>query len=209
MRKQAVLIPTIFLLAACGTMLDDEAIERRLISTEVIVTSEQGDKLAINDNVAFASGQADGTVVTVYPDKTRQTITGIGSSFTESSAFVLAHLDRDARQEVMAKIYSEDGANFSLARTVVGSTDFAVEGKYSYADVPDDVALEHFSIDVDNDGFGKADYPGIKDESFDLLPMIKDALAIKASQQDNTLNIVASCCDALIANASLIIGRRS
>ncbi len=192
MRKQAVLIPTISVLAACGTILDDEVIERRLVSTEVIVTSEQGDKLAMKDNVAFAIGQADGTVVTVYPDKTRQTITGIGSSFTESSAFVLAHLDEDVRQGVMEKIYGEDGANFSLARTVVGSTDFAVEGKYSYADVPDDAALEHFSIDVDKDGFSKADYPGIRDERYDLLPMIREALAIKASQQDDTLNIVAS-----------------
>ncbi|MDJ0749388.1 MAG: glycoside hydrolase family 30 beta sandwich domain-containing protein [Woeseiaceae bacterium] len=172
--------------------MDDEATDNLLSSTEVIVTSEQGDKLATKDNVEFAGGQAHGTVITVYPDKTRQTITGIGSSFTESSAFVLAHLDEDARREVMTKIYSEDGANFSLARTVVGSTDFAVEGKYSYADVPDDAALEHFSIEVDQDGFRKADYSGIRDERYDLLPMIKEALAIKASQRDDTLNIIAS-----------------
>ena len=192
MRHNAKLIPTLSLLAACGAGLDNETKEGLLSSSEVIVTSEQGDKLALKDNVAFVEGRADGIVIAVYPDRTRQTITGIGSSFTESSAFVLAHLDKDAREDVMSKIYGGDGANFSLARTVVGSTDFSVEGKYSYADVAGDAALEHFSIDVDKDGFRKADYPGIEDESFDLLPMIKEALAIKASQQDDTLNIIAS-----------------
>jgi len=180
------------LVSSCGMSTEEDDPVRLLSSTEVIVTSEGGDKLAVKENVAFVAGQADGTVIVVDPEATRQTITGIGSSFTESSAFVLAHLDKDTRQEVMAMIYGEDGANFSLARTVVASTDFSVEGKYSYAEVADDAALEHFSIDVDKDGFSKADYPDVADETFDLLPMIKEALAIKASQQDDTLNIVAS-----------------
>ncbi len=180
------------LVSSCGMSTEEGGSDGLLSSSEVIVTSEGGDKLAVKDNVAFVAGQASGTVIVVDPDKARQTITGIGSSFTESSAFVLAHLDKDTRQGVMAQIYSENGANFSLARTVVGSTDFSVEGKFSYADVADDAALEHFSIEVDKDGFSKADYPGIQDETFDLLPMIKEALDIKASQEDETLNIVAS-----------------
>ena len=180
------------LVSSCGMSAEEDDSMKLLASTEVIVTSEGGDKLALKDNVAFVAGQAVGTVIAVDPGETRQTITGIGSSFTESSAFVLAHLDENAREDVMAKIYSENGANFSLARTVVGSTDFSVEGKFSYADVADDAELEHFSIEVDKDGFSKVDYPGIQDETFDLLPMIKEALAIKQSQQDDTLNIVAS-----------------
>ena len=190
--KNLLVISTALLVVSCGRGNEEGDTETLLVSTEVIVTSEQGDKLAAKDNVAFVAGQADGTVITVYPDRTRQTITGIGSSFTESSAFVLAHLDKDTRQEVMANIYGEDGANFSLARTVVASTDFSVEGKYSYAEVADDVALEHFSIEVDRDGFSKADYPGVQDEAFDLLPMIKEVLAIKRSQEDDAFNIVAS-----------------
>ena len=160
-------------------------------SSEILVTSEEGDKLAVKKNVSFTGGEADGITIVVNPEITKQAIVGIGSSFTESSAFVLAHLDADTRKEVMAEIYGESGANFSLARTVIGATDFAVEGKYSYAEVADDSALEHFSIGVDKDGFSQAEFPGIRDESFDLLPMIKEALAIKAAQ-DEEFNIVAS-----------------
>ena len=161
-------------------------------STEVIVTSEAGDKLAEKSNVEFRDGKASGAVIVVDPEIAKQTIVGIGSSFTESSAFVLSHLDVETRRKVMADIFSENGANFSLARTVVGATDFAVIGKYSYAPVADDAALESFSIAVDSDGFRKTDYPGVQDESFDILPMIREALAIKAAQGDQEFRIVAS-----------------
>jgi glucosylceramidase len=42
------------------------------------------------------------------------------------------------------------------------------------------------------DGFSKDKYPGIKDTAFDLLPMIKQALAIKEQQHDSDLKIIAS-----------------
>ena len=161
-------------------------------STEVIVTSEGGDKLSLADNVTFADGQASGTAIVVDPGIRKQTMVGVGSSFTESSAFVLGHLDAKIRQKVMADVYGEDGANFSLARTVIGATDFAVTGKYSYAPVAGDANLESFSIEVDSDGFRTDEYPGIQDERFDVLPMIKEALAIKAEQQDAEFRIIAS-----------------
>lgn len=161
-------------------------------STEVLVTSEAGDRLAVKPNVTFGPGKGTGTVIEVHPDRLRQEITGIGSSFTESSVFVLAHLEPEKRREVMRKIYSEEGANFSIARTTIAATDFSVEGKYSYAEVPGDKELKHFSIAVDEDGFSRTDYPGIADETFDLLPMIKEAQAIKAEQADSDLRIVAS-----------------
>ena len=194
-RAAGIAVPLLMVLAACGhnEPASDPARDYGLVATaEIIVTSEAGDRLAARDNVPFEYGQATGTIIEIDPQATRQTLVGIGSSFTESSAFVLAHLDPGARAEVMRNIYGEHGANFSLARTTIGSTDFSVEGKYSYAPVPDDAALEHFSISVDQDGFRRADYPGIRDESFDLLPMIKEALAIKGEQQQQDLRIVAS-----------------
>ena len=187
-------------LAACSYLpqgvdldLPATAVNYRLSSTsEILLTSEAGDKIAAKKNLPFRNGIAGGTKVVIRPELLRQTITGIGSSFTESSAFVLAHLDADKRGEVMDNIFSERGANFSLTRTPIGSTDFSVEGKYSYADTAGDVALEHFSVAVDNDGFKRNKYPGIKDEAFDVLPMIKEALAIKNAQADKDLRIIAS-----------------
>ena len=161
-------------------------------TSEILQTSEKGDRLRSKENVEFIFGHAEGNVIHVRPDVVKQTLHGIGTSFTESSAFVLAHLNKEKRQEVMNRIYSEQGANFSLARTVIGATDFSVEGKFSYDDVKDDKDLVHFSVAHDQDGFSKQQYPGIKDTGFDLLPMIKQALAIKKQQEDAELKIIAS-----------------
>ena len=159
---------------------------------EILSTSENGDRLSIKDNVDFEYGEASGNILHIRPDVVRQTLHGIGTSFTESSAFVLAHLSKDKRQEVMNNIYSEQGANFSLARTVIGATDFSVEGGFSYDDIEEDKKLTHFSIAPDMDGFDKAKYTGIHDQTFDLLPMIKQALEIKSKQEDSELKIIAS-----------------
>jgi glucosylceramidase len=168
-------------------------IEYNLSTTaKILLTSEAGDKIAPLKNVTFHSGKAKGKVITVHPDITKQKIVGIGTSFTESSAFVLAHLDKNKRAEVMANIYGEKGANFSLARTHIGATDFAVNGRYSYAELKDDADLSSFSINVDSDGFSVNEHPGIQDQQFDLLPMIKEAYAIKNQQNDKDLRIVAS-----------------
>ncbi len=159
---------------------------------EIIVTSEAGAKLAQMDNIGFQSGTATGNTITIQPENIKQTIDGIGTSFTESSAFVLAHLEPSERRAVMNQIFSKEGANFSIARTHIASCDFTVEGKYSYADVPSDINLDNFSIQPDIDGFDTAKYPGIKDPDYDLLPMIKEALAIKSEQRDSSLNIISS-----------------
>lgn len=167
--------------------------DNKLQSTKrILSTSEAGDKLAIKENKNFKKGIAEGIVIKIDPDSIRQSIDGIGSSFTEASAFVLAHLDTDKRTEVMDKIFSEEGANFSIARTHIGACDFCVEGKYSYLDKKGDIKMESFSIENDTKGFDPARYPGIKDENYDLLPMIKEALSIKANQEDMELRIVAS-----------------
>lgn len=159
---------------------------------EILLTSEKGDKIAQKENVAFNDGQASGNIITIQPEIIKQTIDGIGTSFTESSAFVLAHLDKEKRQEVMDNIFGEQGANFTLTRTHIGACDFCVDGKYSYADKKGDSKLESFTIAPDIAGFDTKKHPGIKDADYDLLPMIKEALAIKSKQQDKELRIISS-----------------
>ncbi|MGK0271895.1 MAG: glucosylceramidase [Cocleimonas sp.] len=161
-------------------------------SSTVYVTSENGDKISLRKNVTFKSGDSNGNVIKIYPDQLKQTMDGIGTSFTESSAFVLAHLEPQKRSEVMHQIFSEEGANFTLTRTHIASCDFCVEGKYSYAEVKDDTNLSHFDIGPDHDGFSIKKYPGIEDESFDLLPMILEAQEIKNNQASSDLHIIAS-----------------
>lgn len=163
-----------------------------MTTSKIVVTSEAGDKMAERENVVFQTGEADGHIVEIFPEEVKQTLDGIGSSFTESSAFVLAHLSETQRQEVMQMIYGADGANFSLTRTHIGACDFSVEGKYSYADTVGDAELEQFTIAPDSEGFPPETYPGVDVTSYDLLPMIKEAQAIKAEQSDRELRIIAS-----------------
>ena len=176
----------------CSNVDSGGSFYRLISSQEILVTSERGDRLANKDNVRFTEGMARGNVIHVQPELVKQTLYGIGTSFTEASAFVLAHLDPLKRGEVMEKIFSAQGANFSLARTHIGACDFCVEGRYSYDDVWDDRDLTHFDIAPDYDGFDKKACPGICDQDFDLLPMIQQALQIKQNQQDSDLRIIAS-----------------
>lgn len=161
-------------------------------TSKIIVTSEEGDVLAEKANVEFVSGVPVGTTILIRPDVIKQTMVGVGSSFTESSAFVLAHLDPENRQQVMQDVYSNQGANFSVARTHIGATDFAVKGRYSYAETAGDAELNSFTISEDSAGFSKEEYPNIVVENYDLLPMIKEAVAIKNAQADSELQIVGS-----------------
>lgn len=182
-------LPLILILSGC---VAPAVIQPGRITHEIILTSEAGSRQEMQPNVEFRSGHASGVVISVEPAREKQTIDGIGSSFTESSAFVLAHLDLEKRHEVMQTIYGIDGANFSLTRTHIGACDFSVEGKYSYADQADDTELRSFSIAPDKAGFDPAIYTGIKDSAYDLLPMIKEALAIKNNQTDKELRIIGS-----------------
>ena len=180
-------------LAAAAFFISCDQDTEVLVTKENFVTSEAGDKIAPKENISFIKGQVPkGNVIKINPSIIKQEIDGIGSSFTESSAFVLAHLDKKKRAEVMEKIFSEKGANFSLTRTHIGSCDFCVEGKYSYLDKKGDTKLKSFSIDPDKKGFDPKKYSGIQDPSYDLLPMIQEALEIKNQQKDNELRIVAS-----------------
>ncbi len=190
MKQNTFAVPLLLMLAAMMQSCDPKA---DLLSTnEIFVTSENGDKIALKENVRFVRGTPEGTVIRIDPGVTKQAIDGIGSSFTESSAFVLAHLEPAERIEVMKKLFSEEGANFSLARTHIGACDFTVKGRYSYLDKRGDTGLESFTIAPDTEGFRRSEFPGIKDESYDLLPMIKEAIGIKNQQQDKELRIVAS-----------------
>ncbi|MBF0199673.1 MAG: hypothetical protein HQL32_18290, partial [Planctomycetes bacterium] len=147
-----------------------------LKSNKLICTSSNGDIKALKPPIEF-SGSTPGEIrISINPKQRKQEMLGIGSSFTESSAFVLAHLSKEKRREVMNAIFSskKDGAAFTVSRTHIGSCDFSVEGKYCYQDSE----KSPFTIKPDSEGFQRNKYPGIKDQSYDLLPMIKEGLAI-------------------------------
>lgn len=148
-----------------------------------VQTSAGGDRFRRMPSLRFTRQAPHGGVtVTVDPSVQRQTLEGIGGALTESSAYVLAHLSKPERENILDRFFGPSGARFTMARTPIGACDFSVAGRYSYADVPGDRALAHFSIAPDKRGFREARDPG-----YALLPLIKDALA-----RNPGLKVVAS-----------------
>ena len=146
----------------------------------IIQTSKAGDRLRPQDAIATASDEA--IRIQLDPSNRHQTIAGFGASFTESSAWNLAALRADQRDEVLNDLFNPDsGLGYSLTRTHINSSDYSL-GHYSYVE-PGDLALESFSISEDQKGFSgdeNAEVEGIPldDASFDLLQMIQAAQAV-------------------------------
>lgn len=110
-----------------------------------------------------AHGPSSGTPesLTVMVDSCKQTIKGFGTCFSELSARALSKLSEEDYQEVMAQLFDpEAGAAFTICRTPLACSDFALE-YYSYNDVAGDLAMKNFSV--------------AHDEAL-LIPLIKDAL---------------------------------
>jgi len=130
-------------------------------SVSIYQTSRQGDRLApVEIQEKFETPPS--RTLLLDPSTTYQTLIGIGSSFTESSASVLSELSEEVRDKVMKAYFSPEGAHISLTRTHIASCDFSLRN-YTYAPVPGDVEMAHFSIEPDRTY---------------LLPMIKEAQEI-------------------------------
>ena len=80
-----------------------------LVFESVLLTSEQGHKFSLQEQIQINSSfVGSNNIIEIHPDSLKQTLQGIGVSFTESSAFVLAHLKPSQRSEVMKDIFSEN-----------------------------------------------------------------------------------------------------
>ncbi|MCH8496579.1 MAG: hypothetical protein LAT57_13240 [Balneolales bacterium] len=122
-------------------------------------TSESGNQLT---ELAYFPSIESNLKISILPEKRYQEMTGFGGSFTEASAYLLNKLSQENRDLILEAYFGESGARYSLTRTHMNSSDFSL-GNYSYAPVEGDTELEHFSVEEDMD---------------DLIPMIKDAMAV-------------------------------
>ena len=129
------------------------------LEVEVFETSESGNKLTKRTDFV---AEANPSTITLDDSKQFQAITGFGGAFTESSAYLLNQVSKENRDLILRAYFSKEGARYSLTRTHMNSCDFLVDN-YSYTPVAGDIDLKHFSIDEDRE---------------DLIPMIKDAMAV-------------------------------
>lgn len=95
-------------------------------------------------------------------DKENRDFMGFGVAITGSSCYNLARMDKGERRAFLESIYGKSGLGLSVGRLSVGSSDYSAE-LYSYDDVEDDVELEHFSVE--------------RDEEY-IIPMIKEIIEI-------------------------------
>jgi len=132
------------------------ACQNKMSSVEIFETAANGNKLSPK-TIQTVSEQA--LQINILPDRTFQTITGFGGSFTQSTAYLLAHLSEANRDKILQAYFGPDGARYSLTRTHINSCDFSLY-QYAYDTIPGDTNLTHFSI--------------AEDEKL-LIPMIKAA----------------------------------
>ena len=149
------------MLTACTT--------KQPLQVNVYETSASGNKLT---EISTFRTSETASEIALFPDKTFQTITGFGGSFTESSAYLLNRLSKKNRAIILDAYFSKEGANYSLTRTHISSCDFSLSN-YTYAPIADDLELNHFDV---------------KEDEADLIPMIKDAMAIS----EDGFKIIAS-----------------
>jgi glucosylceramidase len=96
-----------------------------------------------------ASPPSGGTTITVNVGMPRQQIVGFGSALTEASASIVNGLPMAIQTQLLDAYFSPSGSGYTLARTHIGSCDFALS-QYSYDDNGPDPTLANFSIAHDN-----------------------------------------------------------
>ena len=157
-------------------------------------TSESGDLLKlISESETEESNDRRFTInLKINPKQTFQEYIGFGASFTESSAWNLATLPKQLRQEVLNQLFNPvEGAGFSLTRTHINSCDYS-NGHYTYVE-SGDKDLSSFSINEDLKGFTGDENEQVQDveliePSYDLIPMIQEASLVTGAE----FNIIAS-----------------
>lgn len=115
-------------------------------------------------NPIFPSEKLGGTKTVIRTDKViNRDFKGSGVAITGSSCYNLSLMNADERRNFIESVYGENGLGLSVARLSIGASDYSAE-LYTYDDVPNDLSLEHFSID--------------RDRAY-VIPMIKEILAVK------------------------------
>ncbi len=134
------------------------------MKVKIYETSASGSKLKELMPLPAQQQSKQSIRVKLHPEQKYQRITGIGGSFTESSAYLISQLGEDNQKKIMEAYFGDSGAKYSLTRTHINSCDFSLS-QYAYAETPDDYDLKSFDI--------------AHDKKY-LIPMIKRAQQVSS-----------------------------
>jgi glucosylceramidase len=124
-----------------------------------LTTADQSNKLTQQSALAFGSA-GSGSVITVNPNSTYQSIVGFGGSMTDASAYDI--WNSPSRSTIMSNLFGSGGIGLSFLRQPIGAADFSTSF-YSLDDGSADPTLSRFSIS--------------HDESY-LIPLLQQAIAL-------------------------------
>jgi glucosylceramidase len=110
-----------------------------------LTTADASAKLTQQASVTFGTPGA-GSVITVNPNITYQSIIGFGGSMTDASAYNI--WNSPSRSSIMNNLFSASGISLSFLRQPIGAADFSTSF-YSLDDGSADPSLSHFNITHD------------------------------------------------------------
>lgn len=123
-------------------------------SIEKVVTKKNRSKVLLNGESMITSSdtptESYQAHLVIHPTEKKQEIEGFGAALTESSAIVLSSLPEEDRVQLMDSLFNPSKIGLSYIRLAIGASDFALNN-YSYAETPNDLNLNHFSIARDQE----------------------------------------------------------
>lgn len=117
-----------------------------------VTTGDKSQLLRQQTDVVFEPGTGSGgTLITVSPTTTFQTISGFGAALTDSSAWLMENrMSAAQRDKLLRQLFSpEAGIGVNYLRLPMGASDFTASGFYSYNDNPpggSDPTQANFSV---------------------------------------------------------------
>ena len=133
--RRVVAVWAASLLVAGGIYLTTETPPALAATTAGVwlTTPDRANLLTHKADVAFGT-PGSGTVITVNPSTTYQSMVGFGASFTDSAAYNV--YSSSARNSIMTALFSPtSGVGLSWLRQPIGATDFS-RSFFSYDDGP-------------------------------------------------------------------------
>ena len=178
LRRFAVIFPLLALILTCSFSCSGGGHGSTSITPTgpivqvVETTGDQSKLLQSQPSVQFGTGGSNsGSVIVVNPTMQYQQMDGFGASLTDSAAWVIANkLSSSQQTSLLQSLFSPTaGIGISFLRQPMGASDFAVNGNYSYDDMPagqTDANLTNFSTAHD------AAY---------IVPLLQQALAVNSA----------------------------
>ena len=133
----------------CNTSYCDtiEPIERQENLVTVIESSRDGLRFQRSHTLLRQGSPAPSDItITFDSSQTYQEIIGFGTAFTDAAGIAATSLGSELTQAIIDSYFSKQGLQYSMARIIIGGTDFSTR-KYTYDDDNEaDFQLEGFAL---------------------------------------------------------------